>query len=149
MFEGVLRAGLSNAALSNFQQLLDHCNFWAIGPPRVLPHIYTSLTALLAQLFAAELDMAESGMNATLANAAAAVVDACAASTEEDEGSCYDPYQAKILSIISIFVVLVASAIGVFLPLFGKKFFKQCQPGSFTFIVGEWRSIFFVAFDNL
>lgn len=117
---------------------------------KVFPQIFSSFALPLAQPFVQltpKLDMAKSGVNTTMMGVAAAVADSCAAAAEEDEGNCYNPYQAKILSIVSIFVILVASAFGVFLPLFGKKFLKGCQPGSFVFIVGErWERLFSLPF---
>lgn len=81
--------------------------------------------------------MAEPGVNTTMGAVTAAVVDSCIGAADAQEGTCYDPNGAKVLSIISIFVITAASAVGVFLPLFGKKCLKGCQPGSFSFIVGE------------
>lgn len=61
--------------------------------------------------------------------------DAC--SVSQDEGSCHDPDQAKILSIAAVFVILAASSLGVFIPIFGRKLVKGLQPGSNLFLIGE------------
>lgn len=54
-----------------------------------------------------------------------------------EEGSCHDPGQAKKLAIAAIFVIWVASSLGVATPIYGRRLVKALRPGSNLFLIGE------------